>query len=83
MPTLKYARHGQEREETHDTVEEALRSAYWGEEVGAISTVGVYDDDGEPVYERGGGPAAGSNIFDFCEGRGYEWAADYSVTEIG
>lgn len=67
--TLIAYRHGKERVEDHETVEEALRAAYWGEDGGYISTECVTDSNGETVFRR----QTDGNIFDFCESRGYDW----------
>lgn len=75
MATLTYYRHGQKTTKEHDTVEDALRAAYWGEETGNISTDEVRDDDGEVVFSHPN--EENIYIFQFCEERGYDWVADY------
>ena len=77
MATLTYYRHGTKETNEHDTVEEALRSAYWGEETGHISVDEVRDDDGEVVFSRPNKAVTEENIFRFCEERDYDWIADY------
>lgn len=69
--TLTYARKHRREEEEHDSVENALRAAYWGEETGQISSIIVRDDTGARVYDRN----RDGNIFDFCEEREYDWVA--------
>lgn len=69
---LRYYRYTHARQEEHDTVEDALKAAYWGEETGNIVTDTIIADESTVVYDRETDP----NILDFCEARGYDWVAD-------
>lgn len=69
----EYTRHGARYiEDDIDTVEDALRSQYWGEEGGYISAKAVYDADGATAWSEGGG----GGIFEHCESNGYDWVDD-------